>query len=309
MPNKNEVLEEIRLLKQHSQDQIRRKYLKDLSNYTKRDVIIYGTAFSSHKLSGIPSPLISITQEDIQGFMSSMHNMKGKELDLILHSPGGSLDTAEQLVEYLRVKYQHIRAIIPQNAMSAATMIACAADEIIMGNHSAIGPIDPQITFPTQNGHFTAAAQAVLDEFNQAREEIVKNPKTAPLWTGKLLSYPHGFLKLCENTIDLSKEKVEKWLATYMFKNANGALAKEIATWLGDAHIHKTHGRPITKQIAKEKGLLITDLESDQKLQDLVLSVYHATMATFELTNCVKIVENHLGKGWYVNVQIKNITH
>ena len=80
--------------------------------------------------------------------MSALHELKGEELDLILHSPGGSLEVSEQVVTYLRSKYRHIRAVVPQNAMSAATMIACACDGIVMGKHSALGPIDPQITVP-----------------------------------------------------------------------------------------------------------------------------------------------------------------
>ena len=44
------------------------------------------------------------------------------------------------------------------------------------------------------------------------------------------------------------------------------------------------------------EGLIIEDLESDQKLQDLVLSVFHATMLTFDSgVGVVKIIQNHLG--------------
>ncbi|MFN8004648.1 MAG: hypothetical protein U0X75_26950 [Acidobacteriota bacterium] len=105
---------------------------------------------------------------------------------------------------------------MPQNAMSAATMIACACDSIVMGKHSAIGPIDPQITFPTQNGHFTAPAQAILDEFDQAKQEVINDPRTA-LWVTKIQNYSQGFLNICQNTIRLSIEKVEEWLNKYMF--------------------------------------------------------------------------------------------
>ena len=45
-------------------------------------------------------------------------------------------------------------------------------------------------------------------------------------------------------------------------------------------------------------GLVIVDLEADQTLQDLVLSVYHATTLAFDNTTVVKIVENHLGKAF-----------
>ena len=151
--------------------------------------------------------------------MSALHGLEGKELDLILHSPGGSLEAAEQIVTYLRSKYDHIRAIVPQNAMSAATMIACACDEIIMGKHSALGPIDPQITVPTTAGHFTAPAQAILDEFERAKQEVVEDPRTAPLWVTRIQAYPQGVLAMCQEAIELSKERVEEWLNEYMFRN------------------------------------------------------------------------------------------
>lgn len=237
--------------------------------------------------------------------MSVLHGMKRKELDLILHSPGGSIESAEQIVLYLRSKYDHIRAIIPQNAMSAATMIACACDTIIMGNHSAIGPIDPQVTFPTPNGAFTAPAQAILDEFEKAKSEIIADPRTAILWIEKLRAYPHGFLNLCQTTIDLAQEKVEQWLNTYMFKNATQKNGKGIATWLGTANLHKTHGHPINIVEAKSHGLNVEQLEKDQRLQELVLSSFHSTIVTFGVSNCVKLVENQNGKGLYLQVEVK----
>lgn len=174
MPSRNEIQNEIQNKRNAAQDEIRRRYLKSLSNYTQRDTIIYASAFTSHKGPEIPGLVMSVTLEDIQGFMSALHGLKRKDLDLILHSPGGSMEAADQIVQYLRSKYDHIRAIIPQNAMSAATMIACASDEIIMGKHSAIGPIDPQVTFPTPSGSFTAPAQSILDEFEQAKKEVEK---------------------------------------------------------------------------------------------------------------------------------------
>ena len=161
MPARNEIQNEIQKKRGAAQDDVRRRYLRALAKYTNRDTIIYATAFTSHKGPEIPSYVMSVTLEDVQGFMSAIHGLRGRELDLILHSPGGSMEAADQIVQYLRNKYDHIRAIVPQNAMSAATMIACACDEIIMGKHSAIGPIDPQVTFPTMTGSFTAPAQSI----------------------------------------------------------------------------------------------------------------------------------------------------
>jgi len=306
MPTRNDIQNEIISAKNAAQDNVRRKYIKEHSNYTGRDTVIYITAYTTSKMSNIPPALVSVMNDDIHGFMSALNGLKNDKLDLIIHSPGGSAEAAEQIVNYLRAKYNHIRAIIPQSAMSAATMIACACDEIVMGKHSAIGPIDPQITFPTPTGAFTAPAQSLLSEFEQAKAEIIANPNIAPLWISKLKNLPHGILDICKNTTDLSIEKVELWLSSYMFKNDKDEQkkAKKIAKWLGTSSNHKTHGRPIPYNVARDEGLKIFELEKDQELQEKVLSVFHSTIVTIEVTNCIKLIENQIGKGTYIQVNI-----
>lgn len=304
MPSRNDIQNEIT----SRPDPVRRRYIKALSDYTNRNTIIYATAFTSKTavVQQLPGTLLSITSEDIQGFMSSIHELKGKTLDLIIHSPGGSAEATEQIVNYLRSKFDHIRAIIPQNAMSAATMLACACDEIIMAKHSAIGPIDPQMGVTTNNGRYFIPAQSILDEFEQAKSEVIKNPALATLWVNRINQYPHGFFQQCEDLVKLSKVMVASWLDNYMFKNPDDKkIGSEIADWLGKAKEHKTHGRPLTFDIVKAKGIKVTSLETDQKLQELVLSVFHATMVTFDTTSCVKLIENQNGKGWYSIVTLQ----
>jgi ClpP class serine protease len=181
MPARGQIQQEIEKIKATAQDDIRRRYLTALHSKTGRDTIVYMSGFTSIKAPFIPPPFQSINLQDMQGFMAALHGLKGETLDLILHSPGGSLEAADQIVQYLRRKYDNIRAIIPQNAMSAATMIACACDEIIMGKQSAIGPIDPQLTLPGPHGQFTTPAQAILDDFEKAKESITTDQKTAVL--------------------------------------------------------------------------------------------------------------------------------
>lgn len=281
MPTKSEITQMIVSAKNCAQNEIRKTYLKELSDYTHRDTLLYCSAYTTPQANGVPSDALALVTGDTQGVMSSLYGLSNSNLDLIIHSPGGSLEAVEQIVLYLRAKYQHIRAIIPQNAMSAATMLACACDEIIMGKHSAIGPIDPQITFPMQNGNpFTAPAHSILNEFNQAKAEILVNPGVAPLWIPKLSNWPAGILDICNNTIKLSKEKVKKWLTLYMFRNqSNGAdTADVIANWLGTFDNHLTHSRPIPIAEASSHGLRVTPLEADQNLQEKVLSVFHSSI-------------------------------
>lgn len=303
MPTRDRIAAEINQQKAVGQDNVRRKYLAALHKRTGRDTVVYFSSYNINRPFPVPAAALSVSQDDIQGFMASLHGLKGKQLDLLIHSPGGSVEAADQIVQYLRAKYDHIRAIIPQNAMSAATMLACAADEIVMGKHSAIGPIDPQMILGGPNGPMPVPAHTILQDFERAKADVVGNPLLANLWGPRFAALPPGFLNLCEQVTKLSAEKVESWLGQYMFHGANPTKAQEIAHWLANFAEHKTHGRPIGIELARSKGLNVTPLEADQQLQEAVLSVFHATMVTFQATGCLKVVENHLGKGHYIVVQ------
>jgi hypothetical protein len=299
MPGRIEIEQEI--AKTQNPDAVRRRYLADLAAYTGRDTIIYAAGWGAKMIPNLPATLVSIIPDDIQGFMAALQGLKGKQLDFILISQGGSLEAAEQIVNYLRSKYDHIRVIVPQNAMSAATMIACAGDVIVMGKQSAIGPIDPQITLPNGAIMFTSPAHAILADFDRAKKEVMDNPRAAPLWASKLQTLPHGILSMCQNVIDRSKERVADWLEKYMKLPKEKAV--EVADWLGSVNEHKSHGRPICLQLAEEHGLKVDKLEVDQSLQDKVLSVFHATMVTLVATPCVKLIESHQGRGYYSQLQ------
>jgi ClpP class serine protease len=84
----------------------------------------------------MPPADVQIGLGDIQGFMEAASNIEERELDLVLHSPGGSAEAAESIVNYLRKRFDNIRVYVPLAAMSAATMIALSANEIVMGQHS-----------------------------------------------------------------------------------------------------------------------------------------------------------------------------
>ncbi len=140
MPTWGEILKELRIEFEKEKvppfDKVRRKYLRELWKYTQRNTILYASKWT--RSTNVPSDLISITDEDVQGFMEVIAGLPGESLDLIIHSPGGSAEATEALVKYLRSKFSDVRAIIPYGAMPAATMLACACNKIVMGKHSFI---------------------------------------------------------------------------------------------------------------------------------------------------------------------------
>jgi len=308
MPTWSGILQELADSRKRDQppdfDGVRRKYLVAAREYTCRNTILYATKWTQ------PGPvvderLISIVDEDLQGIMEVVHGLSGRSLDLILHSPGGSLAAAESLVTYLRSKFEHIRVIVPQFAMSAATMIACAADSVVLGKHSFLGPIDPQVTVNTKLGQRMIPAQAILDQFRLAKREC-QDPRTIGAWLPMLDQYGPDLLVQCDNASKLSRELVTEWLETYMFRAERNkkAKAKRIARWLADHRHWKSHTRHIRRDALADKGLNIEPLEADQTAQDLFLSVFHATTHTFNGTPAVKIIENHLGKAFIKQFQM-----
>jgi hypothetical protein len=113
MPTRGEIQEDIIRRKGTAQDEVRRAYLRQLADHTGRDTILYASAFTSRG-SDVPPLALSVTLDDVQGFMAALHGLKHHELDLILHSPGGSMEAADQIVQYLRSKYRHsLRVSVP----------------------------------------------------------------------------------------------------------------------------------------------------------------------------------------------------
>jgi len=224
--------------------------------------------------------------------MTTIHNLdRSKGLDLFLHTPGGSTAATESIVDYLlRMFGKDIRAIIPQLAMSAGTMVACAGREIIMGQQSNLGPIDPQFN--------DVSAHGVLQEFQQAKREIKADPMTIPLWQPIVAKYRAAFLGDCDKAMKWSKDIVSRWLKDNMFFGDDEAEAKvnKIVENLSSHEEHKSHDRHISISDCQEMGLKITELEGlGSKMQDLVLTVHHAYMHTFSQTTATKIIENHKG--------------
>lgn len=285
MPDWKQILSEIKD-NGSVHDIIRRRYIAELSKLTKRNTIIYYSGWLQKK--GIAG--LEVNDADKNGFMTVVHGLdRTKGLDLLLHTPGGETAATESLVDYLRAMFGNdVRAIVPQLAMSAGTMIACSCSEIIMGKQSSLGPIDPQFQ--------GVPAHGVIEEFNRAHEEIKADPSRIPVWQPIIAKYPPAFIGECEKAIEWSEEMVEEWLLTGMFHGrrtqAKKAKVAKIVEELSDHALSKSHARHLSYDRCKSIGLKVTSLEADPRLQDAVLSVHHACIHTLGATSAFKIIEN-----------------
>jgi hypothetical protein len=291
VPNWSQTLTELQTNAQGPHDRLRHKYLKKLSAHTGRNVLLYYSGWlQKGNLRGVD---FSIGDVDKTGFMTCSHEVdRGKGLDLILHTPGGDVAATESIIDYLHSLYDgNIRAIIPQLAMSGGTLVALSCKEILMGRQSSLGPVDPQIQ--------GMPAQGVLEEFQRAVKETTDNPASVPMWREIIQKYWPTLITSCEHARNWSDELLRGYLAKCMFANDPPAVQAEklekVSDLLGKQATSKNHNRHINPDKARASGLNIVSLESDDKLQDLVLTLHHALTHTFSQTPAVKIIENDKG--------------
>jgi len=279
-------------------DNVRRGYLRELADYVKKPVILYATRWMDQPV--LDQLDVQINWADKEAFMEVADGIKERELVLILHSPGGQIEPTQAIVEYLRQKFENITVIVPDAAMSAATLIALAADKILMGSQSNLGPIDPQFILQTPYGFFSISAQSFIDEFERAKKEVKEDSNSLLIWAPKVQQYPPGLLEEAKNSIELTKELGKEWLVKYMLKQRNNAdeIARSVVEYLSNHRLLKSHASPVGRDRLKELKLNIEDLEDDQILYDRVMSVYHATRVTFQRTFAHKIVENSQGRSF-----------
>jgi ClpP class serine protease len=140
------------ILRQRMLDSARQRLIAAIEK--KRNSRVITLVHRQETMSFLGFPIMKfIDLDDSEEVIRAIH-MTDPEvpLDLILHTPGGIALAAFQISHAIKNRKGKITAFVPHYAMSGGTMIALAADEIVMGEHAVLGPVDPQI------GEFPAAS-------------------------------------------------------------------------------------------------------------------------------------------------------
>ncbi len=263
----------------------RQEIIKNIQTKTGRKLIVYE--------ANIGSPYSGIIQGDIQLFEDLFAHLPPKQnIDLLLQSPGGDADAAEKIVYICRQSASGFRVIIPEYAKSAATLIALASDEVVMGFTSELGPIDTQISGPGPGGApFQTSAQSFIDEFERIKEEVKETKELSAAYYPILDGFNLGFLGMCRNAVERSKKFAEKWLKEYMLKG-DGKKAAEIAAELSDVKKWLSHGIVIDADEAEKLGIKVYKLGRDDDLWKCIWYLHCCYGMLFMKTNVVKIFES-----------------
>lgn len=276
----------------------RKKQLARISKSRGRPVLVFAADFRK----GGKAP-ISISYEDILPFKDLLEGLDGEAVDVIIETPGGSAEVAEDLVNLLRQRFEHVSFIIPGWAKSAGTIMAMAGDEILMGPASALGPIDAQIQWKDKIFSAEAFLEGLKDMKREAAEDGL-NKAHIPI----LQQISPGEIQHAQNALDFAKRLVADWLENHKFrhwtthKSTGEAVTSEerqeaadsIATALCQHQKWLSHGRSIRMDDLRALGLQITDFSEDPELADAVRRYHTLLQMTFE-SNVYKVFETEYG--------------
>src|SRR2546428_10222885 len=174
----------------------------------------------------------SITIEDSEAILRAIRLTQPEQpLDLILHTPGGLVLAAEQIAKALVEHKGKVTVFVPHYAMSGGTLIALAADEIVMDANAVLGPVDPQL------GDMPAASIVRVVE--------IKGPQRVG----------DEFLMLADMA-QKARVQVATFVAQVLGKHMSEKQSIQVATVLTEGRW--THDYPITVQAARQLGLKVS---------------------------------------------------
>ena len=283
----------------------RRARLAKLRDVSGRPVILYAVDFLNKGKVQMVGGDVLIDLSDVERFKEIIDSTPGKEVDVLIQSPGGSAEATESIVDLLRSRFQHIRFLVPGAAKSAATMLAMAGDVILVDESSELGPTDPQMII---NGRQSPAG-AIRDQFKKAEKDLNSTPSLMPAWLPILQQYGPSLLVECENHIRLSQRLVSRWLTSYMFRgDADGPRkARAVAKYLSDDRKFLSHARRVGLDELRRLRVEVLDTRDEPRLHEAIRELYVSVLVTFESTGAYKLFENSEGAALIKLVQIQQV--
>jgi ClpP class serine protease len=133
------------VLKQRWLEATRRRLIAQIERKRGSRVILL--AHRQETMSFLGFPLVRyIDVNDSEEVIRAIHlTDPNVPIDIVLHTPGGLVLAATQIANAINRRKGKVTALVPHYAMSGGTLIALAADEIVMSDHAVLGPVDPQV--------------------------------------------------------------------------------------------------------------------------------------------------------------------
>ena len=225
------------VVRQKMLEAARRRVFEDIERTRNSRVIVLIHRQDTMSLLGFPV-MRYINIEDSEAILRAIQMTdKDVPIDLILHTPGGLVLASEQIAAALQKHPAKVTVFVPHYAMSGGTLVALAADEIVMSENAVLGPVDPQL-----GQHPAASILKVLE-----RKPIAEIDDDTIIMAD-----------MAEKALRQVKATVIELLSDKM----DGQEAEQLATILSSGTW--THDYPISSRAARELGLSIsTDMPKE----------------------------------------------
>ena len=196
----------------------------------------------SASLLGVPVAG-SISIDDSEAILRAIRlTPRDQPIDIILHTPGGLVLASEQIAKALVEHKGKVTVFVPHYAMSGGTLIALAADEIVMDPNAVLGPVDPQI------GDMPAASIVKAVQ--------IKGPQRVSDET-----------LILADVAQKARVQVARFVTEILLKHMPEKQALQVAAVLSEGLW--THDFPITVQAARQLGLKVST-EMPRTVYDLM---------------------------------------
>ncbi len=257
--------------------------LQPLDNCIKDQLNLHLSAIGEHMnnvdVLSIASPIVPGVDELVRDAIE-IGNERNESVAIVLQTPGGVVEVVERILETVRHFYGEVIVVVPDQAMSAGTVLALGADKIMMDHFSRLGPIDPQIV---KDGKLVPAL-SYLKQYERLNKKAGEGSLTTAEYAmlGKL---DLGELYQFEQARELSVELLQKWLSQYKFKDwretettkrpvtdeMKQERATEIAEALNETERWHSHGRGIgIDTLRDELKLKIEDYSENENLANSI---------------------------------------
>lgn len=277
---------------------LEKELLRLISEYNR----LRGTYLFIYAASiGKSIPAVPLIQDDYYVIYDMLNGKKEnvEKIDVYIETPGGSGETAEEIVRFLHNNFETVSFVVSGEAKSAGTIIVLSGDEILMTETGSLGPIDAQMKI----GRSVVSAYDYMEWVEEKRKEAEKQGRLNPFDATMVAQITPGELGSVFHSLKFAEDLVVEWLINYKFKNwtvtethkkpvteeIKRERAEEIAKELTNHSKWRSHGRSIKIRDLEEIGLKITKIYDNKELSEIVYRIQTVCKLLFETSTTFKI--------------------
>ncbi len=229
-------------LQKRLQETLRQRKIEEIQRQRGSRVILLVHRQETMSLLGFPLVRYIDVQDSEQILRVIDNTDPDTPIDLVLHTPGGLVLAATQISRALKKHPADVRVLVPHYAMSGGTLLALAADQILMNRHAVLGPIDPQL------GDRPAAS--ILSVVVQKSPEKVDDDTLM-------------LADMAQKSLNQVWDEAVSLLSSHMDRDQAESVAEQLSSgqW--------THDYPISAEQARDMGLPVST-DMPQQVMDLM---------------------------------------